>query len=214
MIHQVQKIPPDSIILLQIFNRDISGKVITHEEFAELVSSQTNVPVFGNSELMLNHGILGGKITTGFDHGVKAGELATRVLNGEPAGSIPIVRFSPNRNIFDYTLLSKHQIPETSLPPESEIINNPAQTNVPIWVLCITVVIIVLCSIIILILLYHLQVRKKTESDLRKNISERIIAEDNLKRDELRLESLIHLHQYPGHCIQEIKNILFSYRNF
>lgn len=209
LIETIETIPDGSIILLQVFNRDKDGVMITHEEFSDIVTSHARVPVFGTSELMLNHGIIGGKITEGVSHGKKAGELAVRVIHGESADSIPILRASPNQYIFDNNLLQKYQIPDIVIPEGSQIINKPTPQEVPVWILYITLTIIILCTIIIIILLYHLRIRERTEKDLRKNISERLIAEEKLKRDESRLESLLNIHQYQGHTIQDIwKNAL------
>ena len=200
----IEGIPKDSIILLEIFNRDTQGGILTHEEAADLVSSHAKAPVFVNSELMLNHGSIGGKITTGYDHGALAGDLSVRILNGESADTIPIIQNSPNRYIFDHEILKKYGIKESSLPPGSEIINKPEILSVPIWLLYITLLIIGLCAIIIGILLYHIKIRSHIESNLRSEILERQIAQNSLRQDELRLEALLRIHRYPATKFREI----------
>ena len=58
-------------------------------------------------------------------HGQIAAEMAIKILNGEKAGSIPIMHAGPKDFIFDYAQLERFGIGTSQLPPNSTIINEP-----------------------------------------------------------------------------------------
>ena len=119
-------LPLHTMVLLMSFTRDSAGEVFSLERSADLIAPHCNSPVYSFWDFHLHHGVIGGKLTTGFSHGEKAAELTLRILAGEPVTSIPVVKESPNRFIFDYTVLQRFGISETRLPADSTVINKPA----------------------------------------------------------------------------------------
>ena len=206
LIETIRVLPEDSIILLEVFNRDSEGVIVTHEEIADLVSANTRFPIYVNSELKLNHGVIGGRITTGYEHGKMAGEMAVRILQGEPALSIPIERESAKSWIFDYHKLSEYQIPPPLLPAGSTIINTPKDPEVPLWVVYLAGIMITSCCVIITILLYHIRIRKATEKELLLTIKEKTEAEAMVRHDEARLEGLLRIYQHPDDSVKKLLN--------
>ncbi|MEK6779382.1 MAG: histidine kinase, partial [Candidatus Deferrimicrobiota bacterium] len=92
-------LPPASIVLMMTFPRDRHGNV--SEENLHYVSGKCNVPIYSVWDFFLGRGIVGGMITSGFSQGEAAAKLALRILGGEKAESIPVVKESPNRYMFD-----------------------------------------------------------------------------------------------------------------
>jgi two-component system cell cycle sensor histidine kinase/response regulator CckA len=122
---EVAKLSGETLLLLFVFNRDRSGKNFTHENSLELIKSHCHVPIYSFWNFYLNHGIVGGMITTGLAQGKVAAELAIRILEGEKASEIPVITESPNEFMFDYKQLQQFSIPRDQLPKDSIIINLP-----------------------------------------------------------------------------------------
>ena len=122
---EVSQLPQDSIVLLLAFTSDRSGNVFSLEQSADLITATSNSPVYSFWDFHLNHGIVGGMLTTGLSQGTKAAELSMLILGGQRPIDIPVVKTSPNRYVFDYTVLKKFHIPTNHLPPDSTIINRP-----------------------------------------------------------------------------------------
>ncbi len=113
----------DSIVLLLVFFEDAQGQVFSYQEAAARLSARSSVPIYGAWDFYLGHGILGGKLVSGFDQGRVAAQMAVRVLEGESPAKIPVVRESMNRFQFDDVQLRRFGIAKEQLPPGSLIVN-------------------------------------------------------------------------------------------
>jgi len=122
---EVRHLPPESIILLLAFTSDRSGNKYSLEQSADLITAASNRPVYSFWDFSLNHGIVGGMLTTGLSQGMTASKLALRIIGGEHTSEIKVVKTSPNRYIFDYKVLNKFGIPIKRLPPNYSLINHP-----------------------------------------------------------------------------------------
>lgn len=130
MEEKIATLPPDSIILLMTFNQDRLGADYTYDQSIRLVRAHANVPVYGIWEMYLGKGIVGGRLTGGYEQGNLSAQIATRILQGESPSQIPVVRNPPNQYMFDYTELSRFGISVENLPPGSIVINQPAPVRV------------------------------------------------------------------------------------
>ena len=115
----------DSLVFYITFFRDATGASFTPEEALPIISEASKRPVYGTTDFLLGHGIVGGMLRSSFNQGAAAGELALRVLQGEPVESIPVITESPNDYMFDYHQLDRFDIPLRQLPVGSIIINEP-----------------------------------------------------------------------------------------
>ena len=165
----VRDIPPDSIILLEAFNLDRTGRIVTHEQIGDLVANATTVPIFGNTEMYLNHGIVGGKITAGYTQGDLAGAMVVRILEGVDVNTIPVIQNSPNVYMFDYNKLSEYGVQNFPLPPESIIVNKPETEQIPLWIADIAGVVILFMGVLVILLLFHIRTRKQDEQKIRES---------------------------------------------
>jgi two-component system, cell cycle sensor histidine kinase and response regulator CckA len=121
----VSRLPDKSVVLLLSYTSDRSGNTFSLEQSAELVCSASNRPVFGFWDFYLNHGIVGGMLTTGIAHGSEAAKMALRIMDGEKPTDIPVLKESPNRYIYDYAQMQKFGISPEQLPAGSVVINRP-----------------------------------------------------------------------------------------
>lgn len=168
--NEVAQLPPNSIVLLLAFTSDKSGNIFSFERAADLITKASNQPVYSLWDFHLNHGVVGGMLTSGFSQGEAAAKMALRIFKGEKANNIPVLKESPNRYIFDYTALKKFNISIKNLPPKSKVINRPysfyEDYKIVVWsVLAAFTVLIAL----ILVLSFNVIRRKKVEKELVKH---------------------------------------------
>lgn len=117
--------PQDAVLLLSM-NRDNTGKYFEFEEASRFVASVCNVPIYGVWDFYLNNGLIGGKITSGYEQGKSVANLIKKILVEQiPASRIPVITVSPNKYIFDYVHLNRFGIDVSLLPPGTNILNQP-----------------------------------------------------------------------------------------
>jgi signal transduction histidine kinase len=122
---QIREVPEDGIILMTVVSKDREGNYYSFEESLDLVYREAKVPIYSFWDIYLGRGVVGGMLTSGVEQGRQAARLAVRILQGEDAGSIPVVRKSPNRYMFDYRELERFGIARSSLPFGSVVVNEP-----------------------------------------------------------------------------------------
>jgi diguanylate cyclase (GGDEF)-like protein len=83
------------------------------------------LPFFGGWEFSLGSGIVGGHLVDLEHHGEVAGELAETILRRGSTEGMETVEASPNRYMFDYSMLARFGLEEAALPEESIVINRP-----------------------------------------------------------------------------------------
>jgi signal transduction histidine kinase len=175
LLDKVEALSSDSIAIIVNFTIDKSGNVFTLEESTRLITERAQVPVFSFWDSYLGHGIVGGKLVSGYSQRKKSAEMALRIIEGGQPNSIPVIKQSPNEYMFDYSVLKRFSINQNLLPEGSIIVNKPMnfyyKNKKFIW---ITAGGIAGLSLIILI--------------LSINIFRRVKAESNLKRYSNRLE--------------------------
>ncbi|MBU1004112.1 MAG: PAS domain-containing protein [Proteobacteria bacterium] len=159
----------DVLFLAPLF-RDSSGQFFEYDESAHLITSTASVPVYGAWDFNLGHGIVGGMMTTGRTQGETAAKLALRILSGEPVKDIPVVSTPPAIPMFDHDLLVRFNIPESSLPPGSEIINKPMslyqEHRTKIFVI---VALLTFMTCIIIALLIAISRSRRIQAELEKS---------------------------------------------
>ncbi|EGB15390.1 multi-sensor hybrid histidine kinase [Pseudodesulfovibrio mercurii] len=115
----------DAVILLGVFNRDVTGRFYDKNEVAEAVSARAQVPVYGILDADLGHGIVGGMLSNGHDQGQAMAQLALHVLAGRSPDEIPVIQGSVYAPKFDYVQLRRFGVNLAGLPADSAIINRP-----------------------------------------------------------------------------------------
>ena len=125
VLERVRRLPPDALVFHLVWFSDASGRILTNDETASLVSRASPVPVYGGWQFSLGHGIVGGKLLTGYGQGFAAGEMARRILGGERVEDIPVLMSSTSQFMFDDVQLRRFGISRSRLPPGSVVINAP-----------------------------------------------------------------------------------------
>lgn len=168
LLQEVEKIPPKSIILLLLVNRDRTGNFFAYEESLDLLYPHTKLPIYSVWDFYLGRGIVGGKLTSAFLQGKKAGELGLQILNGKNPSQIKIVKESPNEFMFDFKELRRFNISLKRLPQESRIINFPESFFIKYRKTLLTIASgFIFLSFVIVVLTINITKRKKIEKELR-----------------------------------------------
>jgi len=111
-----------SVLLLSV-DVDRNGNRYATGDYLEQIADDSPVPIFGCSDSVLGHGILGGELSSPSEQGAIAGGLVARILNGESADDIPEVLDRTTRKIFDAQVMERYGISESRLPKGSQVVN-------------------------------------------------------------------------------------------
>ena len=134
--------------------------------------------VFGKFDSYIGHGAAGGIVVCGLEQGGQAGDLAVRILNGVPAGSIPVLR-SGDKALFDYAALRESGLDPAALPAGTEFVNEP-----PDFISAHRTELVSGMALLVAVLLFYiaaLHYRKLTQRKLEvmfSNLPQRILVVD------------------------------------
>lgn len=109
---------------------DKNNTFISYTESLELITQNTRNPVYSPWQMYMNKGVVGGKMTSGFEQGKTAAELALLKFQQQDSPEHPnqttlSLIVAPTINIFDYSKLLQYDISLDLLPPNSMLINRP-----------------------------------------------------------------------------------------
>ncbi|NMC54395.1 MAG: HD domain-containing protein [Chloroflexi bacterium] len=181
LLTQVSQLPPESIVYYADFFRDADGTYIDYQNYLPQLSEASPAPIFAHAGMYLGHGIVGGKLGTGFLEGEAAGKIANQILSGEPASAIPVNTLGSSAYQFDSLQLQRWDIHRTDLPKDSRIINQTPslyeQNKRLFWGVLIFVI---LQSAAIFVMLAAILQRNKAQARLRESENRyRSIFEEN-----------------------------------
>jgi len=117
---RVAKLPEKTIIFVGNFEDDAAGRHVTLPELAAILADKANSPIFMGNTLAFGSGIVGGSMSSVGLAGEELGHLVARVLKGTPPGELPVVN-APHVRAVDWRQLKKWGIPESRLPPGTEV---------------------------------------------------------------------------------------------
>lgn len=113
-------LPDDSIVLFCAgYNLRTRFHMSGETTLARLCRAST-APIFSFFDVYLGDGVVGGRLTSAELLGRHAGQVALQVLQGCAPAEIPL-RYEGNTWAFDARALQRWGIPESALPPDSEI---------------------------------------------------------------------------------------------
>ena len=118
MLERVANLPSNSIVLYATLIMDGDGKPAPMNALP-LVSRASSVPVYGELDAYVGHGIVGGRVNSFQGQGTAAAELGLRILAGERPEDIPVQKKYLNVSLFDWRQLKRWGISESDLPQGS-----------------------------------------------------------------------------------------------
>jgi PAS domain S-box-containing protein len=123
---RLEKLRSGSVVFINGLITDPTGRQMMYGETTKWISRYSGVPAYSLWDVYLGHGIVGGKLVSGYRQGQMAGQLALRIFGGESADLIPVIAgLDANRYMFDYRQLEQFRIPLSRLPQDSILINRP-----------------------------------------------------------------------------------------
>jgi len=169
---KVKHLDKNSVILFMLLFKDQTGKTFTFKDGLEAIEKNTNVPIYGLWDFYLEHGLIGGYLTYGYEQGRNAAKLALRILEGIPIEQVDIIHESPNSYIFNYPKLQEFGIKLKNLPKNSIIRNKPFSfyETYTKEIVIVTIAFIIFL-IIIVILIFSLIEKKRTKNQLRDQLN-------------------------------------------
>jgi signal transduction histidine kinase/ABC-type uncharacterized transport system substrate-binding protein len=122
MLETVAALPPGTVVLFQLFPHDSEQPAIG--AYDVLTEASQRLPTYSIfPSLSLDHGGIGGAFTDATQDAAMAGQMAARILSGEQPDRIPPVYFSNFQIRVDWRQLQRWHIPESGLPPGSQVLN-------------------------------------------------------------------------------------------
>ena len=170
ILTRVGSLPRDTIILYAGINSDGNGRSFVPREALLTISRAGNAPVFGLYESFLGYGIVGGRLVSWEQQGGEAASLALRIMGGEPPASIPFGGEQAYVNLYDWRELKRWNIPESAVPPGSEIryrVPSPWEEHREAIIGVIALIIIE--TFLILGLVMNLRRRRRAEKSLSES---------------------------------------------
>lgn len=122
ILAQASDLPEDSIILFLIYFQDRSGSLFSYDEAVSSLYTVSRVPIYGVWDFHLGHGIVGGKLVSGFNQGQMAAQQVLQILSGMHPADIAVRTDDTTFYAFDHQVLSRFAIPTGSLPENSRVI--------------------------------------------------------------------------------------------
>ncbi len=169
--HKVKTLPKNSALLLSVYFRGKDNRSYAYFEISKMISNNSKAPLYALWDFNLEHGIVGGYLTSGRSQGKEAALMGLKVLNGVKIENIPVKYKSPNNYMFDYNEIIKYNINQNLLPKNSIIINKPLDFYKVYKKEIITLIILfILMLILIVVLSINIQRRKIAESKMKKQL--------------------------------------------
>lgn len=170
---QLKKIDERTIVLYLNMGMDITGETKTISEMVDMITANTNVPVYRATEGGVGEGLLGGEKVSFLKMGEIAAGMAVDIFNGTPVENIDVIYDTPHEIVFDYNVIQKFGISENLLPEGSKIINKEPSFFEENKTL-VTYVIIVFCALVAICFVIALDniKRRKFQKKLEKTNDE------------------------------------------
>ncbi|WP_377808512.1 EAL domain-containing protein [Azospirillum sp. A29] len=163
-------LPPDSAVLLGTYATDPEGLVLPPEQFLELMSEKSSVPIYGLQEFLLGHGIAGGSLLSGQEHGRSVGRLAAALVNGTSIAGLPAEQRQSVVRAADYGQMQRYGIDPARLMPLDRLVDKPFSfLETYRWLVVTVGGVLLLLLGMVLVLSLTLRSRRKAEAALQRS---------------------------------------------
>jgi two-component system cell cycle sensor histidine kinase/response regulator CckA len=125
MIAALQRMPEDTVVIYLSWYKMPDGGFLSVRESTSMVLRYGNRPMYSPWDYTMGYGVIGGHVLKAAEHGSDAARIALRILDGTPAGQIPITRHNRFSYLFDWRMLQKFGISIEALPEPYAFINEP-----------------------------------------------------------------------------------------
>jgi len=166
LVERLKRLPSHTVVLLAAFGRDSAGNSYNADESGPLIVSASNAPVFSLVDRFMNHGEVGGDVSSAEEDGGIVGRMTLKILEGEPPEHIPAVKMATTY-MFDWRALKRWRLTTRSLPPGSIVLNRePTMWEIYKWYIVSGLSLVIFQTVMILGLLVQRRRRKAAEKEL------------------------------------------------
>lgn len=122
---KVSALSDDTFIFFSPFYGWVRHQLYPVEEILDELYAHASQPIYSSWRFLLDHGIVGGTLSSGARHGELAAKMALEIFSGKRPSEIPVVDSVDYDYLFDYRVLEKFSIDHDNLPENARIINEP-----------------------------------------------------------------------------------------
>lgn len=169
MLKRVANLPLNSIVLYATLIMDGDGKPAPMNALP-LLSATSNAPFYGDLDVYVGHGLVGGRVNSFEGQGTAAAELGLRILAGERPEDISIQKKYLNISLFDWRQLKRWGISESDLPKGSIIrYRDPTLYELYKWYIWGGISVVLFEAILIILLFINRSRRRQAEQELQRS---------------------------------------------
>ena len=168
LLARIAALPPRTLILFQLAT--LSAKESDINPRNVLVAAARHLPTYCAWKAELNYGCVGGAYVDWAEYVDSTAEIAARVLGGELPEEIPVTDDSNFKTVMDWRELQRWRIPESALPPGTEILyREPTFWETNRRYVVAALVLIAAQALLIAGLLWQRTRKRKAEAVLRES---------------------------------------------
>jgi signal transduction histidine kinase len=186
LLERLRHLPSHTLVLLATVSLDAAGTRFTSNDYGPIVDA-ANAPVFSLFDVHMNHGEVGGYLSSLSEQGKVTGALALRILKGDKPQDIPRVE-GINTYMFDWRALKRWGLRESDLPPGSVLLfreRSAWERTKRIWV---SGLLIILALSLLAAYLQYSRVELKKSRDTEAQLSGHLINAQEEERSRLASE--------------------------
>jgi signal transduction histidine kinase len=186
LLERLRHLPSHTLVLLATVSLDAAGTRFTARDNGPMVDA-ANAPVFSLFDVHINHGEVGGYLSSLSEQGKVAGAMALRILKGDKPQNIPWVE-GVNTYMFDWRALRRWGLSESALPPGSVVLFRETsvwERNKRIW---ISGLLIILVLSLLATYLQYSRAELKRSRDTQVQLSSHLINAQEKERSRLASE--------------------------
>ena len=126
LYQRVAQLPANTALLMLAIHQDKNEQYFSFNNELPILSARSSAPIFGMwGEILLNYGVVGGKMNNPYQHGFQTAQIALKVLSGTAISQLPIQEKAQYTPQFDYTQMLRFGINLDAIPSDSVLINRP-----------------------------------------------------------------------------------------
>ena len=169
LLERLGHLPSNTLVLFTSVGQDAAGTHFKSNETGPMIAAAANAPVFTLFDVYINHGEVGGYLSSLSEQGKVAGGMALRILRGEKPQDIPKVK-GVNTYIFDWRAFKRWGLKETEIPAGSIVINRQYTIwQLYKWYFVGGICLIIFQALMIFSLLWQRAERLKSEKAVRES---------------------------------------------
>lgn len=169
LTEDLAKLTAKDAVFIIIIRSDKNGRYFDYQVELPHLSEVSQAPLYGMwGAVMVGNGVVGGYVNDPLAVGQGIAQIALDALRA-PNAPLPEVRLGAFSPIFDHAQLQNHSIPESLLPKNTVIINQPQSFyRKHQLVINSSALIVIILMLIISILMANIRKRMRAERDLKQ----------------------------------------------